>query len=317
MPSPNDPMNLIRRLGQGKNPKKLSLSVDAEGYTIMHDILFPTVPEGIVSGRLGPFEIRSAGGRIVPTFEGLVFDYVDFTGSDFQNSRWVDCDFTHVKMNRINGFGMNFTNSRIRHSSFIQANLSRANWGWKNPPYPLVEDCTFERTDLRNTTHTQPIFRRCRFTDCRFKGTRLSARFEDCVFEGVVADVGFGTKTRDRGVTTTWNQMKNVDFTRAELRHVAFCGGIDLRSCKFPEKGYVHIPRPDLVYPRLLEAVRRSWSSPEREKVTKYLEQLIRLCFREEQPLDIINEDDMPGIFGEETGRRLVNELKQVSESIG
>src|SRR3972149_3535533 len=165
-----DPGKLVERLGRGTPLERLSLTVDSSGYVDLRNLQIPSVRE--------------------PDLAGLALDHVDFTGSNFENTRWVNCDFPHVKFDRVKGSGMNFANSRIRHSSFVHADLHRANWGWKDPPDPLIEDCLFGPTDLRQATHTPPRFRRCHFADCKFNGTVFTSRFEDCAFDGVVADVG-------------------------------------------------------------------------------------------------------------------------------
>lgn len=114
--------------------------------------------------------------------------------------------------------------------------------------------------------------------------------------------------------STLRNPMLGVDFSRAELRHVAFDCGIDLRTCTLPTEGYLRIPRPRAVYMRALAKVRSTWTGAAQTRAVFYLEETLKWV-PDEQPIDIIRPMDfVEGPFGRDLGGAVDREFIRLIE---
>lgn len=88
-------------------------------------------------------------------------------------------------------------------------------------------------TDLRQTPYAAALF-----VDCKFRNAKLikldlqGTSFADCVSEGELEDVLFYRRIF-KGEALPFNEMANVDCSRAKLRFVEF-RGLDLDTVKFP-----------------------------------------------------------------------------------
>jgi len=206
--------------------------------------------------------------------------------------------------------------------SFVRADLRHASWGLDSLDGPLVSNTEFIDCDLRGSTYGHSSFRNCRWVDCNLKGANFAgARFEGCVFAGLVDEVMFHGWYRDPDpkIANLRNPMRNVDFSRAVLKNVAFEDGIDLTTCTFPAEGYLRIPRPRAAYERAIAKVRATWSGAARDRALFYLEETVKFV-PEDQPLDIMRPMDfIEGAFGrdlgETTAREFVRLLEEVSKA--
>ncbi len=106
--------------------------------------------------------------------------------------------------------------------------------------------------------------------------------------------------------------MKNVDFTKADLRFVEFLDGVDLTTCKFPDKGYIRIRNPKKVFLLVRDRV-AGWKNSGKNKAMKYVGYLVDYHFAMEVPLYVMRPEDLSdhrNLKG--VGARILQELEAV-----
>jgi uncharacterized protein YjbI with pentapeptide repeats len=307
---------VIRRLGLGEPPESLSLRRTREGLVDLRGIALGQPPS--------PGRFRTPGGAFdyapeKPVFEHLTLDQIDLSGSSLENSYWLDCTFRRVRLDRMRGRGTNFASSRLDSVSFFRADLRNANWGLDRLDGPVISEVHFVGTDMRGTSYGHPLFRNCRFERCNLKQVNFrGSRFEDCVFVGSLDEVIFCGWDRDPepSVEKIRNPMKNINFSAAELRNVAFSNGIDLSSCAFPANGYVRIPHPRRTFRHALTVIAATWSGPSKEQAETFLDGMLKTHFVEEQPFDVARVRDFEEPPWEpNTGKALLQVLLDASQA--
>jgi hypothetical protein len=112
----------------------------------------------------------------------------------------------------------------------------------------VYRDCTFTKSDLRAVNPGPARFERCVFESTRIdKWLCFDTEFVDCRFSGRLTDmVFFGAPVSGpmrKRLNRSVNAFSGNDFREAELRLVAFRGGIDLRAQLLPNgEEYVFVP---------------------------------------------------------------------------
>jgi hypothetical protein len=117
-------------------------------------------------------------------------------------------------------------------------------------PQSIFRDCKFDGADLRRARPGQARFERSTFDDAAIDGWRAeTAEFVDCRFAGALGDVVFygkpsGTSAHLVNPPRKRNDFSGNDFRDADLDHVTFTLGIDLRSQRLPhDERYVWLDR--------------------------------------------------------------------------
>ncbi len=117
-------------------------------------------------------------------------------------------------------------------------------------PRSVFRDCKFDGADLRRARPGQARFERCTFDDAAIDGWRTeTAEFVDCRFAGALGDVVFYGKPSGASASLVSpprkiNEFGGNDFRDADLDHVTFTLGIDLRSQRLPQdERYVWLDR--------------------------------------------------------------------------
>ena len=307
-------MDTLIKLGQGINPGKLGLSVRPDGMLDLTGLKFPSPTT------VGRIEVQQGGTALIregkPKLSGCTLTSVDLSRASIGESIWEELDFTRVWMNGVRARDVIFASGRMKEMSFHNADLRDSHWGKGGSLGPVVQAADFEAADFRGSTFTHPLFRNCRFVNARLKSVDFfGAAFEDCVFQGVLDDVWFHGWDQDRRFV---NAMKNVDFSGAELIDVGFSDGIDLTTCRFPERGYLRIAHPRRAFKRALEIVMTEWRGSEKETGRKYLQAMLDNHFREEQPLLVIRPEDYTNSpLGRTVGMGIVRALERAGEIQG
>jgi hypothetical protein len=126
-------------------------------------------------------------------------------------------------------------NTRIRDSSFVDANLAGSALGpTKRMKHNRYERVSFARADLRDVVCSAGVF-----NDVDFDHTKLvdidfrASRFERCRFTGPLREVVFWHRHPIER-TLRANNMTDVDLSAAELHWTEF-RGLDLDSLRWPE----------------------------------------------------------------------------------
>lgn len=120
------------------------------------------------------------------------------------------------------------------------------------------EECTFDRTQMREIFVGDAVFTRCKFLDADLSGTfSWCGQFIDCAFTGRLADVSFfGRPTGPcaAGAARTVNRFEGNDFSRADMYSAIFTRGINVTAQRLPDTSEYTLIRD---FPRRLELARR------------------------------------------------------------
>lgn len=138
------------------------------------------------------------------------------------------------------------TESSFRRCSFDAIRIEQACFGGGTKPSEYT-DCSFDRARIRAIAPGVARFMRCSFRDCLIRDFfGMAVEFIDCVFSGRIEGAVFrgSVPEEDRALFgRVMNEFRGNDFREAELRDVAFRGGIDLTKQKLPEgEGYLYVP---------------------------------------------------------------------------
>jgi hypothetical protein len=117
-------------------------------------------------------------------------------------------------------------------------------------PHSTFRDCKFDGADLRRVRPGLARFERCTFDDTAIDGWRTeAAELVDCRFAGALGTVVFYARPAGNAghlvaAERKRNEFTGNDFRDADLDHVTFTGGIDLRKQRLPrDDRYVWLDR--------------------------------------------------------------------------
>ena len=160
------------------------------------------------------------------TLRGVDFRKARFDSFSLAGVLFVSCDFR-----------------MIRFDKKLQGLFTAA-------PRSTFRDCKFDGADLRRVRPGLARFERCTFDDTAIDGWRTeAAEFVDCRFAGSLGTVVFhGRPTGNAGriveSARKRNEFSGNDFRDADLDHVTFTGGIELRTQRLPrDERYVLLDR--------------------------------------------------------------------------
>jgi uncharacterized protein YjbI with pentapeptide repeats len=198
-------------------------------------------------------------------FHNVHLEGMEFSGSRlehlrFFNSRIVDCKFDDADCRswRLKGTDVN-------RGSFVRSNLRDAVLGvWYEGKCGCYESVNFSSGDMRGI-----IFSTATYVDCDFSYARLdkvdfqSSSFIRCRFAGELREVIFYDKTFDSKKLEP-NNMEDVDFSKAQLRWVAF-RRLNMDHVRWPEDtNHIFLKNYRCVLQHVLTAVQNDESRPGR-----------------------------------------------------
>jgi len=158
-------------------------------------------------------------------------------------------------------------------------------------PRSTFRDCKFDGADLRRVRPGLARFERCTFDDAAIDGWRSEAsEFVDCRFAGALGTVIFygrpaGTTGKLVEHERKRNDFSGNDFRDADLDHVTFTGGIDLRTLRLPrDDRYVWLDRfPQRVARARTEIVR--WDVQEERIAAQDMLRDLTVRFRDQNEI--------------------------------
>jgi uncharacterized protein YjbI with pentapeptide repeats len=176
---------------------------------------------------------------------GLRLEHIHITGLDLSfavipYSTFADCRFEDVQFAGIEADGWNERLCRLSDVSFRQACLRGAALGMRPSTYEQVD---FTRADLRGAVFSAASFTRCDFSYAHLADIDFEASgFTECRFRGRLDHVKFRRVYRfpDDEIKIGKippNEMKQVDFSHAQLWDLVFSGNLDLSSVILPKDG--------------------------------------------------------------------------------
>lgn len=197
-----------------------------------------------------------------PADEDLVLSDVDLIGADFSrrrirdftavSSRFVECDFTGIRITQGGCFGA-------------------------GRDYSQYVNCVFDGARWRNVFPGLSRFVRCSFRDVRIEDFLSNdAEFVECVFTGVIRRAFFSGRPLADDIAPHPKdrlEFRGNDFSGADLEDVTFRKGIDLRQQLLPEgPDYILLQDAEPVLRRAWEIV-EGWPSehPQRVSVRAFL----------------------------------------------
>jgi uncharacterized protein YjbI with pentapeptide repeats len=179
---------------------------------------------------------RASVAQVEPTatIRGVKWQNLDFAGSRLGGLRLFDCEIINCSFDSCHLQDMRIWSSKILETSFRGADLRKAALGGlEKGQRNVFSKVDFTEADLRQTMYTAAEFDQCIFRNAKLvKIDFQTSSFSDCVFEGELSDVLFYRRAFN-GESLPPNEMKNVDFTRAKLRHVEF-RGLNLDRVRLP-----------------------------------------------------------------------------------
>ncbi|HEV7145394.1 MAG TPA: hypothetical protein VGN48_00210 [Pedococcus sp.] len=174
---------------------------------------------------------------------GVSIDRVDLTDADLSGavtadwnvheSRFTNCDFSRSRGEFCFGSGREM-------SEYV--------------------DCRFDHSRISAVTAGRARFIRCSFRDVLItKWLSSEVEILDCTFSGKIREMSFraDVPSEDQALLgRARNRFERNDLSRAELKGVAFSGGVDLQNQILPTgDGYVLVERADVVLPAVFTEV--------------------------------------------------------------
>lgn len=158
-------------------------------------------------------------------------------------------------------------------------------------PRSTFRDCKFDGADLRRVRPGVARFERSTFDDAAIDGWRTEAsEFIDCRFAGALGTVTFyarptGTAGRLVQRERKINEFSGNDFRDADLDHVTFTGGVDLRKQRLPrDDRYIWLDRfPQRVAHARAEIVR--WEVQEERIAAQDMLRDLTVRFRDQNEI--------------------------------
>lgn len=229
-------------------------------------------------------------------FEDCLFDRtvlwdVNFTGCDFIDSRFKDCEIEHTFLGG---------SDRRNLGSFVNTTFSGGVIRNSHFNFPRIENCVFD----------------CDIEHVDFFGSQ----FIDCRFTGRLEDVSFRGKTRPRSTSKSLskielpeNRMINIDFTEAWFDGVNLTHGLDISRISLPRRNrLIFIKNGPEVMAKALQIVEERWSGEERRLGIGVIRNMSRL-FEHDQVQLLRNVDDDSDVFGEPFAMKLSELINEVN----
>jgi len=198
-----------------------------------------------------------------------------------------DADFRRVTFDQFAPEGCTF-----EHCDFSGQTLDRRYQPlFSSRRQSIFRDCKFDGADLRRVRPGLARFERCTFDDAAIDGWRSEAsEFVDCRFAGALGTVIFyGRPAGPTGKLVEHERKRNDfsgnDFRDADLDHVTFTGGIDLRTLRLPrDDRYVWLDRfPQRVARARTEIVR--WDVQEERIAAQDMLRDLTVRFRDQNEI--------------------------------
>jgi uncharacterized protein YjbI with pentapeptide repeats len=296
-------------LGEGIKHGEALVKALRKESTLEHHLLKHTTrtDEGLI-------DLRGLSFGIGIELERVQFRDLDFSCSSFGRGIFRQCAFEGVLFREMDSRGWNERDCRFTDVDFYKANLRDAGIG--------IRGSTYLRVNFRGANFSGAHFYRGQFTDCDFSDARLkkidflASNFVNCKFRGRLDSVWFRRcyphpAQEKRYGKAVPNEMRNVDFSEAELWGVTYTGGLDLSYVILPKDGHHVLFRH---FDNALSKVRDivdtlAWSDEEKKRVMITTKSF--LVHAKNQPMWILNTKEILGKFGEQIGMELIALLEK------
>lgn len=219
------------RLCSGESLNKLKLNVRDERVDLSG--LELSAPAAVRQSKLGEAQVTEFERRA--TIRGVKLKSIDFSSGKLAGLRLIDCEIENCCFDKCGLHDLRMWATNISDTSFRGADLRKgALGGVENGKRNVFLRVDFTDADLRQTMYTAAAFDRCLFRNAKLEKIDFqTSTFSGCKFEGELNDVLFYRRAFN-GEQFPQNEMTDVDFTGAKLRHVEF-RGLTLESVRLPD----------------------------------------------------------------------------------
>jgi len=257
--------------------------------------------------------------RFPTSFSNVI--QIDTSRLIIRNGKWSDLDFTESRLKHILFFNCSMTNCvfdqcDLRHwrlwdctvsrSRFKEADLREAVLGGVEDKHRhgcSYLDVDFSEADLRRTMYRAALFERCLFRKAKLSKIDFQgSRFVDCLFEGELDDIFYHKSCQSEAFPP--NEMVDVDFTHARLRHVGF-RGLNLDRVRLPHDSE-HIVIKDFtsVLDQMVEVLSQQGDSTAKKLIA--FVNIRKKWAVPKQAQGVINLADLADVVGEDGVKRFI-----------
>jgi len=240
-------------------------------------------------------------------FHDLKWNDLNFTASHLRHVAFSNCSITNCVFDQCDCRNWRFWDCIVSKCSFGGADLREAVLGGVNTGSQrgcFYYDVDFSGADMRRTTYKAALFERCFFRNAWLSKIDFQgSRFVDCVFEGELDDVTFYRKSFE-GEAFPPNEMINVDFTKARLKHVGF-RNLSLNRVRLPHDSE-HVVIKDFM--TALNHMAETFGK-ETDPTAKTIVAVINIYRKwalPSQAQGVVNLKDLANVFGEDGVRRFI-----------
>jgi uncharacterized protein YjbI with pentapeptide repeats len=229
--TPDKQQEVWRRLVTGESLAGLGLGT-VEGRIDLRGLQAPE-PKVVQSWTFGTMDVARQTGIVV--IKGARWEGLDLSGASLPELRFHDTSIENCRFDKAKCTSWRIWATTFHACSFLGANLSSsALGGVLDDRRSAFRQVTFDKANLRGTSHLNADIVDCSFRNAKLKGVEFNGSLmERVVFEGPLADVSF----RERAIglkSSTKNKMIDIDFRKATFEYVEFVE-LDMDQVKWPE----------------------------------------------------------------------------------
>ena len=225
-------IEIWRQLLAGRSLSSLGVP-NVDGRFDLRNLHVPE-PHAVETVRTPLADVTVLGG--ITSIENATWQSIDFFSSQLPGLRFLDCQIRDCVFDRCRMDDLRVWRTDFANVSFRSADLRGAVLGGTSDDdgrRNSFHDVDFTSADMRGTIYGAAEFVRCKFNHARLNKVNFqSITFTDCSFEGELRDVMFWDRGF-KGELFPPNEMKRVDFTRANLRWSQF-HRLDLEEVLLP-----------------------------------------------------------------------------------
>lgn len=222
---------------------------------------------------------------------------VDFSGANLNglilsNNYFENCLFEKTKCENWKMWNNTFNGCMFKQASLKKSTLGAVRGEQRNHYRQIIfERCNLIKTSNFSASYIGCLFDNCSLNDVDFQGST----FDDCKFKGIIEDVLFYNHAF-KGEIFPLNEMKNVDFSEALLRHVEF-RKLNMDSVLWPsDKNHIVIHDYKNQLSRIIAKLEPKSDLPSR-RLTAILKMKLRWA-GDGQLKGIISRDDLEEAVG-------------------
>lgn len=252
--NPAQQHEIWRRLVTGESLAGMGLGI-VEGRIDLRGLQAPE-PKVVQSWTFGTMDVARQTGIVL--IKGARWEGLDLSGASLPELRIQDTSIENCRFDKAKCTSWRIWATTFHACSFLGANLSSsALGGVLNDRRSAFRHVTFDKANMRGTSHLNADIVDCSFRNANLKGVNFNGSLlERVVFEGPLVEVIF-CRRPTRTDATTENRMIDVDFRKASFKYVEFID-LDMDRVHWPEAADHYVVTN---YPKFLDLMISTWGS--------------------------------------------------------